>query len=98
MEPGAVRTRNIQIAAGVCTALFAFAFVAAPKSCEWGLTAYFFAGVACLFGLFALPLLFGRGLSLGLRYGLAFGFAAAVFVTWIAGGAIANVRIMCRLF
>lgn len=36
-------------------ALFAFAFVASPYSCEWGLSAYFFAGLAILLALAAAP-------------------------------------------
>jgi hypothetical protein len=34
------------IAAGICAVMFAFAFVAAPKSCEWGLAAWFAGLVA----------------------------------------------------
>jgi hypothetical protein len=98
VEAAAIRTRNIRIAAAFCIALFAFAFVAAPSSCEWGLNAYFLSGVACVLLLFALPLMLGRGGSAGSRIGLAFAFAGAACVTWIAGLFIANVRIMCRLF
>ena len=39
------QSRVFKIAGACCLALFVFAFVAAPHSCEWGLTAYFWAGV-----------------------------------------------------
>jgi hypothetical protein len=97
-EPGSDSARTTWIAGSICAALFAFAFVAAPKSCEWGLTAYFWSGVAALVVLFAIPMAL-RTDRTGLQraaFGLAFAaFGAAV---WIAGLFAANVRIMCRLF
>jgi hypothetical protein len=79
-------------------ALFAFAFIAAPKSCEWGLTAYFFAGVAALIALFVLPLVLERNASTGRRLLLAFGLVVGGFAVWFAGLFAANIQIMCRLF
>ena len=88
----------IRFAAGVCAALFAFAFVAAPKSCEWGLAAYFWSGVAAVLALFALPALLRKDASVGKRIALGCAFAAAGLASWIAGLFAANVRILCRLF
>jgi hypothetical protein len=79
-------------------ALFAFAFIAAPKSCEWGLTAYFFAGVAALIALFVLPLALERNATTGRRLLLALGLVAVGFALWFAGLFAANIQIMCRLF
>lgn len=88
-----------QLAAGVCAALFAFAFVAAPRSCEWGLSAYFWTGVVAVVLLPTAPFL-KRFKPASARtpalYGLL--YAGLVVCTWIAGLFAANVRIMCRLF
>ena len=86
------------LAGTLCAALFAFAFVAAPRSCEWGLEAYFWAGVALVVILAALPSAMAAGLPAGKRAGLALAFAAAGFGVWAAGLFAANVRIVCRLF
>jgi len=82
----------------VMTALFVFAFVAAPKSCEWGLNAYFLAGVACAVALVALPFVLRAGRSPALCAGVAVALLALGFGAWVAGLFIANVRIMCKLF
>jgi hypothetical protein len=82
----------------VCAALFSFAFIAAPKSCEWGLTAYFFAGVAALIALFILPLVLERKATTGRRLLFSIGFLVGGAGVWVAGLAAANIQIMCRLF
>jgi hypothetical protein len=92
------RTPSLIVGGILCAALFAFAFVAAPKSCEWGLTAYFWSGVTCVLALFALPLVLRAAPSTRDSIGLAFAFAAAGCGAWIAGLFVANVQIMCRLF
>ena len=86
------------IAAGICAAMFVFAFVAAPKSCEWGLGAYFWTGVAALLALGAAPLVLGGQAPLGRRLLLGFGFLVGGFAVWFAGLVAANIQIMCRLF
>jgi hypothetical protein len=87
------------IAGGVlCAALLVLAFVAAPKSCEWGLAAYWWSGVACVLVLFALPFALRAAPSMRGRIGLALAFAVAGCGAWVAGLFAANVRILCRLF
>ena len=93
-----VRKRALYLGGVCCIALFVFAFVAAPKSCEWGLSAYFWSGVACLVTLFALPFILRDGISMQRRVVRAFALTALGCGTWIAGLFVANVRIMCRLF
>jgi hypothetical protein len=83
---------------GISAALFLSAFAVAPKACEGGLEVYFWAGVAGLVALLALPLVVRTGSSLlgSLAWSSAFVlFGAAV---WVAGLSAANVRIICRLF
>lgn len=82
----------------MCGGLFAFAFVAAPASCEWGLEAYTFAGLAGVVVLFAAPLAMQAGASRSASALLGLGFAALGIAIWLAGLFAANVRIMCRLF
>ena len=91
-------TAPLSIAAAVEAVVFALAFLAAPRSCEGGLTLYFWAGVASLILLIALPFLTSIGNSLLIR--LAWGLGLSVFgaAVWFAGLFLANVRIMCRLF
>lgn len=81
-----------------CLALFVFAFVAAPRSCEWGLSAYFWSGAACVALLVALPFGMLRREPLQRRVLLGLALGALACATWIAGLFAANVRIMCRLF
>jgi hypothetical protein len=84
--------------AGICAALFAFAFVAAPHSCEWGLTAYALAGGAAMLGMLALPLALRRDRALGWRIGVGIGCAVLALAVWFGGLLAANVRILCRQF
>lgn len=92
------KTKLLAIGGGVCAALFAFAFVAAPHACEWGLTAYFWSGVASLLILFATPFALRTDRTILVRVGLGFGFAVLGAAIWFAGLFAANVRILCRLF
>ncbi|MGQ0522397.1 MAG: hypothetical protein ACT4P8_01910 [Betaproteobacteria bacterium] len=85
-------------AAGICTALFAFAFVAAPHSCEWGLNAYFTLGLVAVFALFFGPLWLLNRNALSRRLLLGLGLAVTGLVVWTAGLFAANVQILCRLF
>lgn len=86
------------IAAAIGAVVMALAFVAAPRSCEGGLTFYFVSGVAAVMALFALPFLSFREKALGARFAWSFAFSAFGIAVWIAGLFLANVRIMCRLF
>ncbi len=84
--------------AALCCALFAFAFVAAPASCEWGLEAFAGAGLASAAALAVLPFALRAGPTVAARAGLAALLVAAVAAAWFAGLFAANVRILCRLF
>ncbi len=79
-------------------ATFVLAFIVAPRSCEGGLTFYFWSGVVSLIALAALPLSMALGRSIGIRLAWALGFFAFGFAAWFAGLFAANVQIMCRLF
>ena len=90
--------RLLRVAGPVWVVLFAFAFVAAPKSCEWGLSAYTWTGLACVVGLGAAPF-FGRtGMTSWRRLASTAGAVVATVVVWLGGLFAANMRIMCRLF
>jgi hypothetical protein len=84
--------------AALCCALFAFAFVAAPASCEWGLETYAGAGLASVAVLAVMPFALRAGPTVAARAGLAALLVAAVAAAWFAGLFAANVRILCRLF
>jgi hypothetical protein len=79
-------------------ALFAFAFVAAPKSCQWGNEAYFWAGVTALVALFALPFVLRARASFLVRIGIGLGFVVLGCAIWLGGLFAANFRIICTLF
>ncbi len=88
---------SLALGAALCVALFAFAFVAAPHSCEWGLTAYFNAGVVAVVALMVVPLAFSRRLPPLQRTLLSLGFGVAGVAVWLGGLFAANLRIICRL-
>ncbi|MCL4799858.1 MAG: hypothetical protein KJ025_09750 [Burkholderiales bacterium] len=90
--------RTLVIGGAICAALFAFAFVAAPRSCEWGLAAYFWSGVGSVAALFAVPVVLRTDCSGLRRAALGFAFAALGAGVWLGGLVAANVRIICRLF
>lgn len=92
------QTKLFAFVAASCLALFALAFIAAPRSCEWGLSAYFWSGVAVVFALLAAPFVLQTERPVLTRVSLAIGFGALAFVVWVAGLYAANVRIICRLF
>jgi hypothetical protein len=94
----ASRSSALVVAGVIGTGLFAFAFVAAPSSCAWGLEAYVDLGAACLVALFATPFALRAGASFGSRTGMALALVAAGCAVWLAGLFAANVRIICRLF
>lgn len=93
-----VRARLAIGVAALSAALFAFAFVAAPQACEWGIGAYFCAGIAVIVTLIAWPFVAARDRSLATRLGLAVAFAVLGVAVWIGGLAASNFRIMCRMF
>jgi hypothetical protein len=86
------------IAGSVWAALFAFAFVVAPYSCEWGAEAYFLTGIAIFLMLPAVPILVRTDRGAVGRLALAFAVGVTTPVVWIAGLVAANVQILCRLF
>lgn len=91
MSPGAA-------GGAIGAALFAFAFVAAPASCEWGLAACFVAGIACLAALASAAFVFHGGAPMGRRATVAVTLAAFGCGVWLLGLFVANLRIVCRLF
>jgi hypothetical protein len=82
----------------ICAGLFAFAFVAAPASCEWGLAAYFGAGIVSVAALAGAPFVLHGGAPLGHRAAIAVTLVALGCGVWLLGLFVANVRIICRLF
>ena len=85
-------------AAGVCAGLFAFAFVAAPYSCDWGLNAYFIFGLVAMIAMFFVPIGLWRGTAVAKRILLGLGLAAIAFAAWFAGILVADMQLLCRLF
>ena len=85
-------------AAGICSGLFAFAFVAAPYSCDWGLNAYFVLGLVAMMALFFVPLGLWREAAVAERMLLGLGLAAIAFAAWLAGIFAADMQLLCRLF
>lgn len=90
--------RPAALASAICAAVFAFAFVAAPSSCTWGLEAYALGGAIAVGVLALLPFARGSGASWRGRAVCVLFWAGAGAAVWIAGLFAANVRIICRLF
>ena len=70
----------VAVACLLAVVLFAFAFVAAPHSCEWGFSAYVWAGLVVGLVLAALPMVIRMRLPLRARL-----FWSGVFVGVGAG-------------
>lgn len=98
VETAAPKPSVFPYAIAIGGGLFAFAFVAAPYSCEWGLSAYFIAGILAMIVLFLVPFRMLRDAALAKRMLLGLGLAAAGLAIWIAGLFAANVQLLCRLF
>jgi hypothetical protein len=78
--------------------LFAFAYVAAPKSCLWGQDAYFYTDIAIALILMATPLFALLGLALWKRALLSVALGVLTVAIWAGGFFAANFRLLCRLF
>lgn len=86
------------LAAVLCTALLAVAFIAAPHACEWGLTVYFWSGVVAVLALAAIPTCLLRGLATW-KLALATLAFAALGVAALVGSLVASdMQVLCRLF
>jgi hypothetical protein len=81
-------------AALVWVALIGFAFFAAPRSCEWGLEAYTWTGIALLLLTLVLPIC----TDAPKRGWHALGLAAATLAVWCGGILVADFQLLCRLF
>jgi hypothetical protein len=77
--------------------LFAFAFAAAQKSCEWGWDTYFWVGIAVVLVLMATPIL-GTGLPYPKRALFSLGLGVFTIAVWFGGLFAAPFKILCRLF
>jgi hypothetical protein len=97
-DPAMTRFRVLPFAIALWAITFAFAFVAAPRSCEWGLSAYFWSGLATLAVLFALPWMVEQRTPLRRPVLAGLSYAGIGLVVWTGGLFAANVRILCRLF
>lgn len=86
------------LALGGCLALLVLAFVAAPYSCSWGLSAYSGAGLLLLLTFLALPLVRSSDSPLPNRLLRGLGLALVGLACWIAGLFAANFQLLCRLF
>jgi hypothetical protein len=97
-NPSDHRPSTLWIVGVICVAVFALAFVVAPKSCEGGLTIYFWSGVAAIVALFIVPVALRTDLSGLKRVAFGIGFSVLGAATWIGGLFASNMQILCRLF
>ncbi|KAA2285820.1 hypothetical protein [Arenimonas fontis] len=79
-------------------ALFGFAFVAAPHSCEWGLSSYAWLGITTLAVELALPLVTEANRPLSRRLLLSAGSGGLTAGAWLGGLVAADFQLLCRLF
>jgi hypothetical protein len=87
----------LSIAAAISAVVVAIAFGSAPRSCDGGLTFYFWSGVVALMLLASLPVLGAIGNSVPSRIAWGAGFVVLGAAAWLAGLFAANVRIVCGL-
>lgn len=83
--------------AALCSTLLILALQWGPRTCERGTEDYLLAGVAALVAAFAAPVALARA-GLWKRFALGIGFAAACLTVWVAGWALGEFRLLCRLW
>ncbi len=86
------------LAAGLCAAMLAVAFVTAPHACEWGLTVYFWSGMAIILALAALPACLLRHLATWKLVVATLAFVSLGIAVLIGGVVAADMQVICRLF
>ena len=89
---------SFSIAGVIAVSLLVLAFAAAPRSCEGGLSLYFWSGIVALAIFAALPFPTRMGKTIAPRIGWSLGFVAFGALVWLAGLFTANFRLLCRLF
>ena len=98
MTAGAPRRTLLIALGGLLAGMFLFGFIAAPHSCEWGLNAWFAAGVLVGIICFALPLRFAGARLVRSPLGSALLLGGACFLVWCLGLFTAGFQLLCRLF
>lgn len=86
------------LVAALCASLNLFAFLAAPRSCEWGSDTYFWAGIIVVLLSAAMPFFFRAGHKIVYRLILGIGMACTVVAAWVMGFSLSGMILMCRLF
>ena len=89
--------RSLALAVGLLAALMGGAFLAAPRSCAWGLQAYTVAGACAVLALAVLPFVAGPPVFRSRVGSAVFGVALGMAV-WVAGLVLADFQLLCRLF
>ena len=88
----------LALAAALCAVLLAVAFATAPHACEWGVSVYFWSGVAVTVALAAIPACLLRHLPAWKLAAATLGFFALGIATLVGGVAAADMQVICRLF
>lgn len=87
-----------RVALALAAALLGFAFVAAPRSCEWGLDAYVWSGAAAVLASIVASLLpWARRAARGAGLRVLFP-VLLVAGTWVLAFFVADFRLSFRLF
>ncbi len=92
------RARPIAVAAVLWLALFAWPFLTRNATCDQRLNLFALAGGTVLVVVVVVPFITAGERSLASRFGAALAFAVVTVAVWLAAGAAADVRLMCRLF
>lgn len=88
----------LALALPLSLALLLFAFIAAPHSCVWGLSAYFIAGITVVFILAAGGFLLSPGKPIGTRIVHVCLVTLTGIAIWLTGFFAADFQLLCRLF
>ncbi|HSG91956.1 MAG TPA: hypothetical protein VLA56_22265 [Pseudomonadales bacterium] len=79
----------------LCVLLALGAWLTAPASCTWGLTAYSLLGTVVVCVQMWMPLGLRAGATPNRRFGLAALLATCGVVTWMVAAELAGVRYLC---
>ena len=94
----APRRTALLVLGGLLGAMYLFGFIAAPRSCQWGLDAWFMIGLGMLILCVVVPLRAPGARLVRSPLGSAALLGGACFLVWLLGLFTAGFQLLCRMF
>ena len=94
----APRRTPLLVLVGLLGVMFLFGFIAGPRSCQWGLEAWFMIGTGMLITCIVVPLRAPGARLVRSPLGSAALLGGACILVWFLGLLTADFQLFCRLF